>query len=231
MLYLIDPDNYHLHKEDLDNMYRLRHKVFFEKMNWQVSSENGMEKDAYDENNMYYLIYKDTKGIIRGCVRFIEMTNNCMFDGPFKFALPNLNDFKKPRYWELSRLAVDYNYDDQYTYEMSQHISLNLISGYLYFGLELEQIECTLTVSYPNTLELYKSHGLLFSQINRIMLNPETKEEIIVSGFPCLNYCYDKMVKGMKIDANAPVLWHLGPMFKYIEHSKQPNSKFFNVGV
>jgi N-acyl-L-homoserine lactone synthetase len=231
MLYLIDPDNYHLHKEDLDNMYRLRHKVFFEKMNWQVSSKNGMEKDEYDENDMYYLIYKDEKGIIRGCVRFIEMTNNCMFDGPFKFALPNVEDFKKPRYWELSRLAVDCDYDDTYTTEMSQHISLNLISGYLYFGLELEQIECTLTISYPQTLELYKSYGLLFSQLSRITLNEETHEEIVVSGFPSLNYCYDKMVKGMKIDTNVPVLWHLGPMFKYSENFKQPSSKLIIQGV
>ena len=83
MLYLIDPDNYHLHKNDLNEMYQLRHRVFFEQMKWHVSSENGMEKDEYDEQDMYYLIYKDDQGIVRGCVRFIEMTHTCMFDGPF----------------------------------------------------------------------------------------------------------------------------------------------------
>ena len=111
MLYLIDPDNYHLHQNDLEQMYRLRHTVFFDKMKWQVSSIHGMEKDQYDEKNAYYLIYKDSHGIIRGCVRFIEMIHDCMFDDPFKHLLPNIEDYKKPRYWELSRLAVDHTYD------------------------------------------------------------------------------------------------------------------------
>jgi acyl homoserine lactone synthase len=215
MLYLIDPDNYHLHKKDLEDMYQLRHKVFFETLKWDVNGHNGMERDRYDENNMYYLIYKDQDGIVRGCVRFIEMTHDCMFDGPFKFTLPNVDAFKRPQYWELSRLAIDTAYTDDYTKEMSQQISLNLLTGYLYFGLELEKIECTLTVAHPQTLAFYKAHGLIFSELNKITLNTETNEQIIISGFPCLNYCYDQMVKRMGIDNDAPVLWHTGPMFKY----------------
>ena len=218
MLYLIDPDNYHLHKNDLNEMYQLRHRVFFEQMKWHVSSENGMEKDEYDEQDMYYLIYKDDQGIVRGCVRFIEMTHTCMFDGPFRFALPNAKDFKRPRYWELSRLAVDYAYDENYTAEIAQHVSLNLLIGYLYFAIELEQIECTLTVAYPKTLELYQSCGLVFKELNKIVLNNITKEEIIIAGFPSLNYCYDQIVAKSGIDINKPVLWHFGAMFKYPQH-------------
>ena len=220
MLYLIDPDNYHLHREDLMNMYRLRHKVFFEKMKWAVSSDKGIECDAYDEKNMYYLIYKDDLGRIRGCVRFIEMTNQCMFDEPFRFALPNHEDFKRPRHWELSRLAIDFDYDDSYTFEMSQQVSLNLLTGYIYFGLELEQIECTLTVAYPKTIEFYKENGLLFKELNRVMIDNNPEEEIVVSAFPTLNYCYDKMIHKIPLDPKKPVLWHLGAMYKYPEIQK-----------
>jgi N-acyl-L-homoserine lactone synthetase len=215
MLYLIGPDNYNLHKQELHDMYKLRHKVFFEHMNWHVTSDNGMEKDIYDEAQTYYLIYKDAAGLLRGCVRFIEMTNPCMFDGPFEFALPKLADFKRPRYWELSRLAIDCEYDEYYTQEMAQKIGLNLLTGYLYFGLELEQIECTLLIAYPHMIDLYKSYGLVFSELNKIVLNKETNEVISVSAFPTLNYCYDKMVGNLGIDSREPVLWHLGPMYKY----------------
>lgn len=228
MLYLIDSSNYHLHKEDMDNMYRLRHKVFFEKMNWNVTSANDMEKDEYDEQNASYLIYKDESGIIRGCVRFIEMTNNCMFDKSFKFALPNLSDFKRPRYWEMSRLAVDYEYDSIYTAEMAQFVCLNLLSGYLYFSIELEEIECTLAVAYPHTIDLFHSHGLLYTELNRVTLNKETNEEIIVCGFPSLHYCYDKIVSKLKIDTTKPVLWYTGPMFKDSKTLLQQQSNINN---
>lgn len=214
MLVLIDPKNYHLHRNDLDDIYRLRHKVFFEKMKWTVDSSNGMERDTYDENNMFYLIYKDIDGIIRGCVRFIEMTNECMFDGPFKFALPDLNNFKRPGYWELSRLAIDSDYSKTYTVEIAKKISLNLISGYLYFATEIEEIQCTLSVAYPKTLEFHKVNGLLISEINKVMINEEKGEEIIVSSFPSLNYCYSKITQKIGIDEKKPVLWSFVPMYK-----------------
>jgi N-acyl-L-homoserine lactone synthetase len=221
MLYLIGPDNYSLYKQELDDMYKLRHKVFFEHMQWQVRSDNGMEKDIYDEKETYYLIYKDEQGVIRGCVRFIEMINDCMFDGPFDFALPKLANFKRPRCWELSRLAIDCEYDETYTQEMAQKIGLNLLTGYLYFGLELEQIECTLLIAYPQTIDLYTSYGLVFSELNKIVLNSDTNEVISVSAFPTLNYCYDKMVRNLGLDTRQPVLWHLGPMYKYVSEATQ----------
>ena len=45
MVYLITPNDYASHRADLDAMYRLRHKVFFEKLKWQVKSQDNMEKD------------------------------------------------------------------------------------------------------------------------------------------------------------------------------------------
>ena len=55
MLHLIKPNNYNLYRKDLDNMYRLRHRVFCTKLNWDVNGHDGMEKDQYDEKNAYYL--------------------------------------------------------------------------------------------------------------------------------------------------------------------------------
>ena len=59
MLILIDPSNYEFHRQDLDDMYRLRHKVFYEELKWDVKSVNGMEKDEYDEKHAHYIIYKE----------------------------------------------------------------------------------------------------------------------------------------------------------------------------
>lgn len=87
MIIFIEPSTYHVYRQELEGVYRLRHQVFYEKLKWQVNSQNGLEKDEYDESNTYYLVYKDPEGKIRGCQRYIEMCHNCMFDGPFSFML------------------------------------------------------------------------------------------------------------------------------------------------
>lgn len=210
MLFLITPENYHLHREDLDNMYRLRHKVFYEKLEWDVASHNGMEKDSFDEKNAYYIIYKDTHGTIRGCVRFIEMTHECMFDNQFSFSLPNFHKFKRPGYWEVSRMAVDCEHDENYQKSMSREVCITLLAGYTYFGLEFD-VECSLIITYPSVIKLYKKYGLILSQIHESHIN---NEEIIVSAYIPLNYCYDELVQKINLDTSKPILWHNGGMYK-----------------
>lgn len=80
-------NSYAYNKELLDRMYCLRNDIFVEKLKWDIKSVNGREKDQYDENSAFYLVYVDGGGEVRGCMRLIEMVNECMFDGPFNFAL------------------------------------------------------------------------------------------------------------------------------------------------
>lgn len=153
MVYLITPNDYSTHRDDLDAMYRLRHKVFFEKLNWQVTSQDGMEKDEYDENYTYYLIYKDKNGIVRGCQRYIPMNHPCMFDGPFDFVLPNLKDYKKPEYWEASRLAVDYDYAAGYEKEDARSICNKIFAASILLGLDAN-VRGFVTLSFPSIIKI-----------------------------------------------------------------------------
>ena len=82
-----NPNIYAYSKELLDQMYCLRNDIFVEKLKWNIKSVNGREKDQYDEKNAFYLVYVDGGGEVRGCMHLIEMVNECMFDGPFSFAL------------------------------------------------------------------------------------------------------------------------------------------------
>lgn len=40
-------------------MFRLRHAIFHDRLGWDVTSDNGMEHDEYDEINPVYMIVKD----------------------------------------------------------------------------------------------------------------------------------------------------------------------------
>jgi acyl homoserine lactone synthase len=185
MLHLITPNNYELYREDLDNMYRFRHKIFFEKLAWDVQSQDGMEKDIYDETQMYYLIYKDEDGIIRGCVRFIEMTNDCMLDGPFSGALPNFQEFKRPGYWEMSRVAID---TDSKLFAKGSIVKL-LLAGLMEFGKHAK-CECYITVTFAAIKNLFKKYGLLDCDLNKFT---DKAEEIHVWGFPAINYSLNQL--------------------------------------
>lgn len=208
MLYLIEPHNYDAYREDLDNMYRFRHRIFFDKLNWDVNSQDDMEKDEYDEKETYYLIYKDEYGIIRGCVRFIEMTNNCMFDGPFRDALPNVKEFKRQGYWEATRLAIDTNTGDFYSRAVQQKVVNSLLGGLMEFGLKSKKVECYVVFTYPSVQKLAKKYGLLNYDINVISAD---EGEVAVWAYVPLTYSYNKLIRFLyeSTDPNINIICNL----------------------
>ena len=47
-----------LDRDILNKMFRFRHKVFYERLGWQVGYEDGMERDFYDEIDPVYSCQK-----------------------------------------------------------------------------------------------------------------------------------------------------------------------------
>lgn len=224
MLYLIKPDTYNLHRDDLDEMYKLRYKVFSKELQWNVKTHNNMEKDEFDEKNAYYIIAKDEKGIIRGCQRLIQMTNPCMLDGPFSSFLTNLKDFKQPGYWETSRFAVDHAHDELYSAKDSKRLVPTLLAGVMEFGLQIEKVECFITLSFPSVAKLASLYGLLLAPLKQSEIEGES---VVVSGYPPLNVSYKRLLRRIGHTSNEPLLHHLGTAFQsaYFLESSQNQYK------
>ncbi len=214
MLILIDPSNYEFHRHDLDNMYRLRHKVFFEKLKWDVTSNHGMEKDEYDEKHATYIIYKDERGIVRGCIRLIEMINPCMFDGPFRFLLPNLENFKKVGCWEQSRLAVDHNFDENYTPQMVSHVTASISAAYAHFSLELKNVKMCLVVSFPAFKKLYSRYGYSGEPVVERNFNGN---QLLVTSYVFSWQSYEKLLAQLGYDFTKPLLSYVKPIYAYTQ--------------
>jgi len=199
MVYLITPNDYASHRADLDAMYRLRHKVFFEKLKWQVKSQDNMEKDEYDENNTFYLIYKDQNNIVRGCHRYIPMNHSCMFDGPFDFVLPNLKDYKNAKYWEASRLAIDCDFLEENPTE-ARKVIVRISAASMQLGLDAE-IKSFLTLSYPSVARLLSQ----FFSTSLLASSSVNDEEIHVTEYPPLAESYAKLLGKINLPKNEPV--------------------------
>lgn len=94
---------------DLDalaQMYRLRARIFRERMGWEVAVLSGMEIDDYDARSPYYMLVRDEAGAVCGCWRLLPTEGPYMLRDTFPQLLYGQAAPASPRVWELSRFAI-----------------------------------------------------------------------------------------------------------------------------
>ncbi|OHX13421.1 hypothetical protein BI347_07765 [Chromobacterium sphagni] len=92
---------------DLENMLRLRARIFRDRMGWDVRVENGMERDGYDELDPHYLLMKRRDGGLQGCMRLLPTLGPNMLRDVFPALLAGRAVPADRHTWEVSRFAVD----------------------------------------------------------------------------------------------------------------------------
>jgi acyl homoserine lactone synthase len=90
----------------LAQMYRLRAKVFGERMGWEVAVLSGMEIDYYDAQSPYYMLIRDAAGTLCGCWRLLPTEGPHMLRDTFPELLHGAHAPRSPHVWELSRFAI-----------------------------------------------------------------------------------------------------------------------------
>ncbi len=107
MIEAITLETAHLLGDALPMMFRLRHKLFIERQDYQTPTLRGMEWDQYDTPAAVYLLWRDDAGAVRGVARLIPTT----FPYMIKELWPHLIEGgalpSRPDVWELSRMGVD----------------------------------------------------------------------------------------------------------------------------
>jgi|SRR6185437_2383439 len=107
MLKLIVPADYASHADDITEMYRLRFRVFKQRLDWHVSDSGEMEKDEYDDLSPVYLIQLSENSRPAGCVRLLPTTGPTMLRDTFSVLLHGGPMPCDPAIWETSRFALD----------------------------------------------------------------------------------------------------------------------------
>ena len=88
-------------------MFKLRHEVFAERLGWDVLSENGMERDAFDAlPDARYIVGRTEDGRVDACWRLLPTTGPYMLKDTFPELLGTRAAPCSPNVWELSRFAV-----------------------------------------------------------------------------------------------------------------------------
>ena len=128
-------DYFHPSESMLDSMFRLRHRVFKERLDWDVPSRNGLERDQFDDERPVYVAYHGDGGEVVGCVRLLPTTGPNMIRDIF----PDLAEERIPadsRVWEVSRFGIDAGEDAALGAGQINTITYALVAGIHEVGLD-----------------------------------------------------------------------------------------------
>lgn len=118
MIDVVTPDRYTEFGPQLKEMYELRHRVFVERLGWDLSGSKGAksrdpsaitheERDQFDRCDPTYLLWRDHRGRVSGSWRLMPTTGPYMAKDVFPELLDGLPPPASPDIWEGSRFAVE----------------------------------------------------------------------------------------------------------------------------
>ncbi len=107
MIYVVDSLDKDSHIALLEDMYRLRARVFHERLGWDVVVRDGMEIDQFDGLDPAHVIAVDDDGHVVGCMRLLQTTGPHMLADVFASILDGDAPIRSSTVWEATRFCVD----------------------------------------------------------------------------------------------------------------------------
>ena len=106
MLHIVTAENIHEYREQMEQAYRLRHRVFVEEMKWtDLDRGDGREIDQFDTDAAVHMLYLNDDGVLLGYQRMLPSTKPHLLSD----VLPDLCDGERPvgaNIWEWTRYSV-----------------------------------------------------------------------------------------------------------------------------
>jgi acyl homoserine lactone synthase len=108
MIVLIEKHNAHRYRNLMEGMFRLRARVFCDRLGWDVEVACGQERDKYDDAAPVYLIYTDDEGDeVKGSLRLLPTTGPTLLADLFSDTVPDAVRLSAPTIWECTRFCLD----------------------------------------------------------------------------------------------------------------------------
>lgn len=106
MIHIVSPDNKYLYENEMEQAYRLRHRVFVEEKKWtDLSKPDGREIDQFDNEHAVHMLYLE-EGKVLGYQRMLPSTRPHLLSD----ILPHLCEDVPPvgeHIWEWTRYCVE----------------------------------------------------------------------------------------------------------------------------
>jgi N-acyl-L-homoserine lactone synthetase len=92
---------------EIDQMHRLRKRVFHDRLKWDVSVIGEWEIDGYDAMDPLYVLSTNSDSKVTAGLRLLPTTGPNMLNYTFPELLPWGRVITDPRIWESSRFVID----------------------------------------------------------------------------------------------------------------------------
>jgi acyl-homoserine lactone synthase len=133
MLHIVTSENVDLYRTELDQAFRLRHKVFVEEKGWSdLSQEDGREIDRFDDEHAVHMLYT-VDGRVVGYQRMLPSTRPHLLSE----VLSDLCESERPvgpNIWEWTRYCVEAGHRERG--RMLSPVANTLLSGIVEWGME-----------------------------------------------------------------------------------------------
>ena len=127
------PENQHLFNDEMEQAYRLRHRVFVEEAKWtDLAKPDGREIDQFDDQYAVHMLYIDD-GKVLGYQRMLPTTRPHLLSD----VMPQLCEDERPvgaHIWEWTRYCVEPGHRERG--RMLSPVANALLSGIVEWGLE-----------------------------------------------------------------------------------------------
>lgn len=90
----------------LFDIARYRHRVFVERLGWNLQTRGGAELDQFDRKDTCYLVARNAEGETIGTARLLPTHRPYLLASVFPQLLGDVPAPRTPRVWELSRFAA-----------------------------------------------------------------------------------------------------------------------------
>jgi acyl-homoserine lactone synthase len=133
MIHIVTAENEHLYRDEMEQAYRLRHRVFVEEMKWtDLAKNDGREIDQFDDAHAVHMLYIDD-GRVLGYQRMLPSTRPHLLSD----VLPQLCEDERPvgpHIWEWTRYCVEPAHRERG--RTLSPVANALLSGIVEWGLE-----------------------------------------------------------------------------------------------
>ncbi|MCD4511988.1 N-acyl-L-homoserine lactone (AHL) synthase [Brucella pseudogrignonensis] len=168
MYLLVKEHEYHKYSELLDQSFRLRKRIFADKLGWSVSVSGPWARDRYDDLNPAYLLWCNNNSTrLYGCVRLMPTTGPTLLYDVFRDTFPDAYNLIAPGIWEGTRMCID---DEAIRHDLPD-LSLGDAFSLLLLALcevALDNGIDTLISNYePHMRRIYSRAGASFEELGR----------------------------------------------------------------
>lgn len=188
---------------DLSDMFRLRYRVFKERLQWDVQVSGDLEVDEYDALHPIYLIQRGASDFrVHGCVRLLPSTGPTMLRDTFPVLLDGCSFEANPSIWESSRFALDTDSVSGTAVHGVASATYELFAGMIEFGLS-RQLSGIVTVTDTRVERILRRAGWPLRRIGRPRILGNT--EAVAGHLEISADCLKRVREAGKI--SSPVLW------------------------